>query len=308
MNWPRGILTDSGGFQMVSLLQLAKITEEGVTFRSPHDGSTMVLTPEVSMHVQNQLGADIMMALDDVVSSTTTGPRVEEAMHRTIRWIDRCIQAHQRKDQQNLFGIVQGGLDRRLRSICMRELVKRELPGYAIGGLSGGEKKDDFWKVVAQCTTPKYGLPSSKPRYLMGVGYAVDLVVCSCLGVDMFDCVYPTRTARFGTALVPEGCLQLKNARFAQDFRPLDEECKCLVCSNYTRAFLHTVASKDQIGGQLLSYHNIAYQMRLMREMRQSIVEGDLPDWVRRFFKRQFPEGDYPSWAVDALAVAGISL
>lgn len=186
INWPRAMLTDSGGFQMVSLLKLASITEEGVKFQSPHDGTEMLLTPELSMEVQNKLGADIMMALDDVVPATCTdAARVEEAMHRTLRWIVRCENAHKRKNEQNLFPIVQGGLNPSLRATCLDALIKLDAPGYAIGGLSGGESKDQFWRVVLQCTS---ALPPHKPRYLMGVGYAVDLVVCTALGVDMFDC------------------------------------------------------------------------------------------------------------------------
>ncbi|KJE93636.1 queuine tRNA-ribosyltransferase [Capsaspora owczarzaki ATCC 30864] len=192
MNWNRSLLTDSGGFQMVSLLALAEITEEGVRFQSPHDGSMLMLTPEKSMELQNVIGADIMMQLDDVVSSLISGPRVVEAMHRSIRWLDRCIEAHSAPHKQSLFAIIQGGLDNNLRTQCVAEMVKRDLPGYAIGGLSGGEQKDPFWRVVDHCTNL---LPENKPRYLMGVGYAVDLVVCSALGVDMFDCVFPTRTA-----------------------------------------------------------------------------------------------------------------
>jgi len=186
---------------MVSLLHLADITEEGVTFQSPVDGKPMLLTPEESIQIQNKIGADIIMALDDVVKTTTSGPRVEEAMHRTLRWIDRCIAAHSRPKEQNLFGIVQGGIDPNLRDMCLKGLVARNLPGYAIGGLAGGEEKDAFWRVVAQCTA---GLPEDKPRYVMGVGFPLDIVVCSALGADMYDCVYPTRTARFGSALVPE--------------------------------------------------------------------------------------------------------
>ncbi|XP_020612439.1 queuine tRNA-ribosyltransferase catalytic subunit 1-like isoform X2 [Orbicella faveolata] len=195
MNWKRALLTDSGGFQMVSLLKLAEITEEGVKFQSPHDGQEMLLTPEKSTEIQNSIGADIIMQLDDVVSSTTTGPRVEEAMLRSIRWLDRCIAAHARPTEQNLFAIIQGGLDPELRKTCVKEMVKRNTPGIAIGGLSGGEEKSLFCKTVTLCTDL---LPKSKPRYLMGVGYAVDLVVCCALGVDMFDCVYPTRTAVSG--------------------------------------------------------------------------------------------------------------
>ena len=177
---------------MVSLLKLAKITEEGVQFASPHDGSLMLLTPEHSMALQNSIGADIIMQLDDVVSSLTTGPRVEEAMLRSIRWLDRCIQAHVNTDTQNLFCIIQGGLDLALRRKCCEEMAKRNTPGIAIGGLSGGEEKPTFTKIVSACTDV---LPDTKVRYLMGVGYAEDLVICVALGIDLFDCVFPTRTA-----------------------------------------------------------------------------------------------------------------
>ncbi|EDQ92416.1 uncharacterized protein MONBRDRAFT_4956 [Monosiga brevicollis MX1] len=192
MNWKRSVLTDSGGFQMVSLLHLAEITEHGVSFQSPHDGSQMMLTPEHSIGLQNTIGADIIMQLDDVVSSLISGPRVEEAMHRSIRWLDRCIAAHARPEEQNLFAIIQGGLDLELRRQCVDAMVERNTPGYAIGGLSGGEEKSSFWRVVKETARL---LPDDKPRYCMGVGYATDLIVCVALGVDMFDCVFPTRTA-----------------------------------------------------------------------------------------------------------------
>jgi queuine tRNA-ribosyltransferase len=177
---------------MVSLLQLAEINEQGVEFESPYDKTKCMLTPEHSMEIQNAIGADIMMQLDDVVKTTTTGPRVEEAMHRTIRWLDRCLEAHTRNDEQSVFPIVQGGLDMDLRKKCAQELTKRDVRGFAVGGLSGGESKDEFWKTVHTCTDL---LPENKPRYLMGVGFAADLVVCVALGIDMFDCVFPTRTA-----------------------------------------------------------------------------------------------------------------
>eukprot|EP00698_Gefionella_okellyi_P012267 TRINITY_DN3298_c0_g4_i1.p1 TRINITY_DN3298_c0_g4~~TRINITY_DN3298_c0_g4_i1.p1 ORF type:complete len:441 (+),score=76.65 TRINITY_DN3298_c0_g4_i1:45-1325(+) len=304
-NWPRGLLTDSGGFQMVSLLKLAKITEEGVEFCSPHDGSPMLLTPEKSMHLQNQIGADIMMALDDVVSSTTTGPRVAEACARSIRWLDRCIAAHKRPSEQNLFGIIQGGLDAELRTKCLKEMIERDLNGYAIGGLSGGEAKESFWRIVAQCTA---SLPADKPRYLMGVGYAVDMVVASALGVDMFDCVYPTRTARFGSALVDTGVLHLRQKQFANDLTPVEEACDCSTCKNYTRSMLHNLLTKEPLGAQLLTYHNVAYQMRLMRRLRQSILDSKFPEFVREFMAMQFPDREYPLWTVDALREAGIEL
>ncbi|KAH9690590.1 Queuine tRNA-ribosyltransferase catalytic subunit 1 [Citrus sinensis] len=245
----------------VSLLHLADITEKGVTFQSPVDGKPMLLTPEESIQIQNRIGADIIMALDDVVRTTITGPRIEEAMYRTLRWVDR---SHKRPHEQNLFGIVQGGLDPVLR--------------YAIGGLAGGEDKDSFWRVVAQCTA---ALPEDKPRY--GVGYPLDIVVCSALGADMYDCVYPTRTARFGTALVPEGVLKLKHNAMVNDTRPIDPKCACMVCKNYTRAYIHCLVTKDAMGSQLLSYHNLYYML-------------------------QFPKGDVPEWVCNAMDVAGIDI
>ena len=305
MQWDRALLTDSGGFQMVSLLKLAEITEEGVRFQSPHDNSMMLLTPEHSMEIQNTIGADIIMQLDDVVSSTTTGPRVEEAMHRTIRWLDRCIAAHKRPHDQNLFPIVQGGLDEDLRRQCARELTKRDVPGFAIGGLSGGEEKKHFWRMVTVSTDE---LPKNKPRYLMGVGFAVDLVVCVALGCDMFDCVFPTRTARFGSALVSTGQLNLKSKSYAKDFRPIDSECKCSTCAKYTRAYLHTVVTNETVACTLLTVHNVAYQLSLMTAMRTSIIEGRFPQFVRKFFGDMFPEKNYPDWAVEALASVNITL
>jgi queuine tRNA-ribosyltransferase catalytic subunit len=224
--WAGNILTDSGGFQMVSLLKLATITEAGVEFLSPVDGRPMLLTPEESIRIQNSIGADIMMALDDVANPLSSPQRLEEACHRTTRWIDRCLEAHNPSRKQNLFGIVQGGLDFRLREISISGLVSKELPGYAIGGLCGGEDKERFWRVVKFCTDR---LPWDKPRYLMGVGYPVDLVVCACLGVDMFDCVFPTRTARFGTVFTSKGFLKLRREEMKEDLSPIEEGCLCEV-------------------------------------------------------------------------------
>lgn len=245
------------------------------------------------------------MALDDVVRTTITGPRIEEAMYRTLRWIDRCIAAHKRPHDQNLFGIVQGGLDPVLRDICVKGLVERNLPGYAIGGLAGGEDKDSFWRVVAQCTA---ALPEDKPRYVMGVGYPLDIVVCSALGADMYDCVYPTRTARFGTALVPEGVLKLKNKAMADDTRPIDSTCECMVCKSYSRAYIHCLVTKDAMGSQLLSYHNLFYMMKLSRNLHASIIEGRFPEFVRKFLLQMFPKGDVPQWVCNAMEVAGIDI
>ena len=312
MAWPRNLLTDSGGFQMVSLLKLADITEEGVTFQSPADGTKMLLTPEQSIALQNQIGADIIMALDDVVSSVTVSPaRFEEACHRTLRWIDRCIAAHARPREQSLFGIVQGGLDVApggLREVNLAGMLQRDaaLPGYAIGGLAGGEQKDLFWRVVDFCCAR---LPAHKPRYLMGVGYPLDLVVCSALGVDMYDCVYPTRTARFGTAMadVPGGLLKLKNAAFAGDEGVLDPACGCATCKQYSRAHLHLLLKTDTVGPQLLTVHNIAYMMRLTARMRAAVVAGTYPAFAAGFIEGFFggARGDVPSWVVEACAAAG---
>jgi tRNA-guanine transglycosylase len=314
MAWPRNILTDSGGFQMVSLAKLSAVTEEGVTFQSPVDGSMMLLTPEMSMQLQNQIGSDIMMALDDVVSSVSPSrERVEEANHRTLRWIDRCIAAHAKPASQSLFGILQGGLDVApggMRDVNLAGMLQRDaaLPGYAIGGLAGGEEKDAFWRVVDFCCAR---LPAHKPRYLMGVGFPLDLVVCTALGVDMYDCVYPTRTARFGTALVgcaPGGLLKLKTAACAGDARPLEEDCGCDTCARYTRAHLHLLLKTDAVGPQLLSVHNIAHMMRLVRRMRAAIEAGSYTQFVQRFMV-DFYGGRreaLPRWVADACAAAGI--
>ncbi|KAF9580271.1 hypothetical protein BGW38_003151 [Lunasporangiospora selenospora] len=304
--WNRNLLTDSGGFQMVSLLKLAEITEDGVQFESPHDGSLMLLTPEHSMSLQNSIGADIMMQLDDVVSSLTTGPRVEEAMWRSIRWLDRCIKAHSKPESQNLFAIIQGGLDPELRKKCIEEMVKRDTPGYAIGGLSGGEEKDKFWRVVTLCTDQ---MPREKPIYCMGVGYAEDLVVCVALGVDMFDCVFPTRTARFGNALTSTGTLGLRQSKFKDDFGPIEEGCDCITCKTYTRSYLHTIVTRETVGCHLVSIHNTSYQLRLMRQIRESIIEDRFPQFIHKFFKDLFKEKSaYPEWAVNALRSVNVDL
>ncbi|KAI1938924.1 hypothetical protein LOZ66_003000 [Ophidiomyces ophidiicola] len=254
--WDRNILTDSGGFQMVSLLKLAKVTEEGVRFLSPHDGTPMLLTPEHSISLQNSIGSDIIMQLDDVI--TTTSPdhaRMKEAMERSVRWLDRCIGAHKFPERQNLFCIIQGGLDLEMRKECCKQMVERDTPGIAIGGLSGGEAKDKFCKVVNTCTDL---LPQNKPRYVMGVGYPEDLIVAVALGADMFDCVWPTRTARFGNAVTPNGTLNLRHASFANDSKPIDENCLCTSCRpkskgglGISRAYIHHLASKETVGAHL---------------------------------------------------------
>ena len=304
MHWDRALLTDSGGFQMVSLLKLAQITEEGVEFASPHDGSRMLLTPEKSIELQNAIGADIIMQLDDVVHTLTTGERVREAMLRSVRWLDRCIEAHKRKDEQKLFAIIQGGLNMELRAECIEEMVKRDLPGYAIGGLSGGEDKNMFWKTVSFCTQR---LPSDKPVYCMGVGYAIDLVVCVALGVDMFDCVFPTRTARFGNALVPWGSVPLKQQKYEADTSPIDPDCSCYTCQHYSRAYLRTLIGKETIGCHLVTIHNLYYQLNLMRQVRESIMQDRFPAFVQGFVSKMYAL-NVPDWVSDAFSSVGIHL
>ncbi|KAL8853147.1 MAG: hypothetical protein Q9221_002029 [Calogaya cf. arnoldii] len=313
--WNGNILTDSGGFQMVSLLELAKVTEEGVRFLSPHDGTPMLLTPEHSISLQNSIGSDIVMQLDDVIATTSPDKaRMKEAMERSIRWLDRCIAAHKHPDRQNLFCIIQGGLDLEMRKICCEEMAKRDTPGIAIGGLSGGEAKDAYCKVVENCTT---WLPQNKPRYVMGVGYPEDLVVSVALGADMFDCVWPTRTARFGNAITSSGNLNLRHASFATDFSPVELDCTCTCCRpvsdgglGITRAFIHHVAAKETAGAHLLTMHNVHYLLALMRRVRAAIVEDLYPAFLHAYFEKLYGgnKARIPGWAVTALRSVGVDL
>ncbi|KAG6203165.1 hypothetical protein E4U35_004590 [Claviceps purpurea] len=311
--WKHNLLTDSGGFQMVSLLKLAKVTEEGVRFLSPHDGSPMLLTPEHSISLQNSIGSDIIMQLDDVIATTSPDEaRMREAMERSVRWLDRCIAAHQKGDSQNLFCIIQGGLDLDMRRECCKEMLARDTPGIAIGGLSGGEAKDDYCRVVETCTAL---LPELKPRYVMGIGYPEDLVVSVALGADMFDCVWPTRTARFGNAITKHGILNIRNAAFANDFGPLEDGCGCMCCRQedggmgITRAYVHHNTSKETVAAHMLTIHNVWYQLNLMRELRQSIIEDRFPARVQQFFADRYKDkANYPDWAVTALRLVNVDL
>lgn len=311
--WPHNILTDSGGFQMVSLLKLARITEEGVRFLSPHDGTPMLLTPEHSIALQNSIGSDVIMQLDDVIQTTSPDhARMQEAMYRSVRWLDRCIAAHQNPQTQNLFCIIQGGLDLEMRRECCREMLKRDTPGIAIGGLSGGEAKADFCRVVDACTSL---LPDLKPRYVMGIGYPEDIVVAVALGADMFDCVWPTRTARFGNAITRDGVQNLKHSSYANDFGPVEDGCGCTICRPKTdgglgvsRAYIHHLAAKETVGAHLLTMHNVHWMLDLMRRARQAIKEDRYPAFVREFFEAYFQKKGVPEWVVEALAGVGISL
>lgn len=306
MGWNRALLTDSGGFQMVSLLKLATITEEGVKFQSPYDDSEIMLTPEKSIEIQNCIGADIIMQLDDVVQTThQEEDRIKEATERTSRWLDRCLAAHTRPHDQNVFPIVQGLLNPTLREQSAREHAKANVNGFAIGGLSGGEAKDDFWPMVHLSTDI---LDKNRPRYLMGVGVPVDLVVCVALGVDMFDCVFPTRTARFGCALVNSGQLVLKQKIYQKDINPIDKDCDCSTCQKYTRAYLHKIVTVETVACHLLTVHNIAYQMNLMKKMRTSISNNTFPDFVKQFMSEAFPDKKYPTWVLNSLRAVNIDL
>ncbi|KAK9704323.1 Queuine tRNA-ribosyltransferase [Popillia japonica] len=307
MGWNGCLLTDSGGFQMVSLLKLAEITEEGVKFQSLNDQkSEVMLTPEHSIKIQNTIGADIIMQLDDVVKTTNPDKeRIEQSVHRTTRWLDRCLKAHGKPNIQNIFPIVQGTLFKDLRKLSAEDLVQRKVKGYAIGGLSGGESKLNFSEIV-HYTAPL--LPKEKPRYLMGVGFAIDIIICCAMGIDMFDCVFPTRTARFGCALIMTGQLNLKQKQYKKDFNPIDKDCSCSTCKNYTRAYLHGIVTMHPVACHLLTVHNIAFQQRLMKSIRESITEQRFPEFVKIFVNGLYPQRDYPKWVTKALTSVNINL
>ena len=270
MAWSGPILTDSGGFQVFSLSELRQIREAGVTFRSPRDGSIIELTPERSIEIQNALGADVIMAFDECPPAGAPQEEVVAATERTYRWLERCIKAHQRPQEQALFGIVQGGVYPDLRRAAAQSLVDLDLPGYAIGGVSVGEAPELIHSIV-RLTAPI--LPLEKPRYLMGVGTYREMVEAIAVGIDLFDCVIPTRLGRHGTALVQGERWNLKNAQFREDFAPLDPSCPCYTCQNFSRAYLnHLVRSKEMLGYILLSLHNITELIRFTEKIRTAIL------------------------------------
>lgn len=271
MAWNKPILTDSGGFQVFSLSELRKISEEGVTFRSPRDGSMIEITPERSIQIQNALGADVIMAFDECPPSDASKGEVAAATARTNRWLKRCIAAHENPETQALFGIIQGGIHLDLRSQAVSELIAWDLPGYAIGGVSVGEAPELISATVKH-TAPL--LPENKPRYLMGVGTYREMVQAIASGIDLFDCVIPTRFGRHGTALVQGNRINLKNAQYKRDYQPLDATCPCYACGNFTRAYLnHLVRSQEMLGYILLSLHNITELIRFTQEIRQAIFD-----------------------------------
>lgn len=284
MNWDRPILTDSGGFQVFSLSQFRKIEEEGVHFRNHLNGDKLFLSPEKAMEIQNDLGSDIMMAFDECPPYPATHEYMLQSVDRTTRWAKRCKEAHQRPDEQGLFGIIQGGEYEDLRRRSAEALVELDFPGYAVGGLSVGEPKDVMNRVL-DFTTPM--MPADKPRYLMGVGSPDSLIDGSIRGIDMFDCVLPTRIARNGTLMTSEGRMVIKNAKYARDFRPIDENCDCYTCKNYTRAYVrHLLRTEETFGLRLTSYHNLRFLIKLMEGVRQAIREDRLGDFKEEFFEK----------------------
>lgn len=280
MNWDRAILTDSGGFQVFSLGDLRKISEEGVTFRSHIDGSKKFLSPEIATQSQMDLGADIIMSFDECVPYPADFKYTRESMELTLRWAQRCKDT-MTNPNQGLFGIVQGGMYKDLRIECANRLVDMDFPGYAVGGLSVGEPKELMYEMLD--ITLEH-LPQNKARYLMGVGTPDCLVEGVMRGIDMFDCVYPTRVARNGTAMTWNGRLVIKNAQYEHDFHPIDEHCNCYTCRNYSRAYIrHLVRVNEIFGLRLLTIHNLHFLIDFMRQMRQSIMEDRFPEFYRKF-------------------------
>lgn len=278
MGWQRPILTDSGGFQVFSMATLVKVKDEGVEFSSHIDGSRHFLTPEKAVEIERALGSDIMMPLDEPVSYPCSKPRAQEALKRTIDWAKRSVTA---KGDQLLFGIVQGSSYRDLRKQAVEELVNIGFDGYAIGGVSVGEPDDLIYEVADYSAAL---LPEDKPRYLMGVGTPLDILECVSMGVDMFDCVMPTRNGRNGTAFTRSGKLLLRNAKYTRDFAPIDEACRCYTCKNYTRSYIrHLFNTEEMLGLRLVSLHNIYFYAMLMKEIRGAISENRLAEYKKGF-------------------------
>ena len=283
MNWDRPILTDSGGFQVFSLGELRQIREEGVEFRSHLDGSKKFISPEISMEIQEALGSDIMMAFDECCPYPSTYEYTKKSMERTTRWALRCKETHTTTDKQGLFGIVQGGFFKDLRTQSAKELIELDFPGYAIGGISVGEPKKEFLDIL-NFTAPL--LPENKPRYLMGVGTPDYLIEAALSGIDMCDCVLPTRIARHGTAMTSHGKLVVRNAVYERDFSPIDDNCDCYACKNFTRAYIrHLINTKEILGVRLLSIHNLRFLTNLMERVKIEIENDNLLNFRNEFYK-----------------------
>ncbi len=283
MHWDRPILTDSGGFQVFSLADLRKVEERGVQFRSHLDGSKMFIGPEESIGIQQALGSDIMMQFDECSAYPCDYARAKDAMYRTIRWLERCMKAWTH-EHQALFGIVQGAFYSDLRIECAREMAKLDLPGFGIGGLSVGEPKEIMYDMLDRMMP---FMPQDRPRYLMGVGSPDCLIEGVLRGVDMFDCVLATRVARNGTVFTHDGRLVVRNAKYAEDFTPLDPDCDCYACKNYTRAYIrHLFKAGEILALRLNSIHNIYFLTHMMAEMRAAIENDALLDWANEFYAR----------------------
>jgi len=302
MHWQGPILTDSGGFQVFSLAAMRKLTEAGVTFQSPVDGAEVFLSPESAIEIQQQLDSDIIMVLDECTAYPATQQQAEDSMQLSLRWAARCKQKHDAtasslyvdsnpsSEKGALFGIVQGGMYEDMRKQSAEELVKLGFDGYAIGGLSVGEPKDEREKVL-RATVPE--LPIDHPRYLMGVGKPEDIVAAVLQGIDMFDCVIPTRNARTGFLYTRYGLVRIRNSRYIDDMRPIDESCSCYTCQHYTRSYLrHLDKCNEILGVRLHTIHNLYYYQTLMRELRQAISVGKLTEYVHQFHSMQSREAE----------------
>lgn len=284
IGWDKPILTDSGGFQVFSLGEMRKISEAGVKFRSPIDGAEIFLGPESAIEVQQKLGADIIMVFDECTPYPATVKQAEDSMQLSLRWAQRCKQAHGQHSSA-LFGIVQGGMYTQLREQSLQELLAMEFDGYALGGLSVGEPKEEMAQVIESCAPQ---MPSDKPRYLMGVGTPADIVFAVSQGIDMFDCVMPTRNARNAHLFTTKGLLRLRNSRYRQDTAPLDENCACYTCQNFSRAYLHHLDKcKEILGSQLNTIHNLHYYQQLMAGLRGAIEQGRLSAFISDFERDQ---------------------
>ena len=284
MGWDKPILTDSGGFQVFSLGELRKISEEGVEFRSPVDGAKVFLSPERAIEVQHKLGSDIIMVFDECTPYPATEETARESMELSMRWARRCKQAHG-NNPGALFGIVQGGMYPNLRKESLQALVEIGFDGYAIGGMSVGEPKEEMWAVLDEIVQL---MPEDKPRYLMGVGTPSDLVESASRGIDMFDCVMPTRNARNAYLFTSKGLLKLRNSKYREDLSPIDENCSCYTCKNFSRSYLHHMdRCKEILGAQLNTIHNLHYYQALMADLRGAIEQGTLARFARSFQKQQ---------------------
>lgn len=284
MNYDQAMLTDSGGFQVFSLSDLRNITEDGVTFKSHIDGKKLFMSPEISIETQNKIGADIMMSFDECIPYPASYEYAKESTDRTLRWAKRGKEAHARNEDQALFGIVQGGNYPDLRKYCAQKLVEMDFDGYAIGGTSVGEPKDIYKNMIDMAI--EY-LPEDKPRYLMGVGSPVSVLEAIERGVDIFDCVLPTRIARHGTAMTSHGRVVIRNAKYKESFEPLDSECDCYTCQNYSRAYIrHLFNANEPFGQRLVSIHNTRFIINLVEQAREAIAQDRFIEFKKDFYAK----------------------